>query len=97
MIRRGLIGLLVLGMIGGAGPASAKDCGFFGVATMQPDGTIRMRFRAPLPDCAGFAEGVTEYKLDSPYYQEVLRHIGGLRSGESKDVPPWPDEPTPAH
>jgi hypothetical protein len=95
MIRRGLIALLVLGMIGG-GPASAKDCSFHGVATMQPDGTIKMRFRAPLPDCGGFAEGEIEYKPDDPYYQEVLRHIGGLRPGETKVVPPWPDDPPPA-
>jgi len=94
MIRRGLIGVLVSGMIGGAGPAMAKDCAFYGVATMQPDGTIKMRFRAPFPDCGGFAEGTLEYKPDSPDYQEVLRHIGGLRPGETKVVPPWPDEPT---
>jgi hypothetical protein len=95
MIRRGLIAALVTGMIGGAGPAIAKDCSFYGVASMEPDGTIRMRVRAPLPDCGGFAEGVLEYKPDSPDYQEVLRHIGGLQPGETKAVPPWPDPAPP--
>lgn len=96
MIRRGLIGLLVSGVIGGAGPAMAKDCSFFGIASMEPDSTIRIRFRAPFPDCGGFAEGTLQYKPDDPHYQEVLRHIGGLRPGETKVVPPWPDDPPPA-
>jgi hypothetical protein len=96
MIRRGLIAVLVSGVIGGGGPAIAKECSFYGVATMAPDRTIKMRFRAPLPDCGGFAEGALEYKPDTPDYQEVLRHIGGLRPGETKEVPPWPDDPAAA-
>ena len=97
MTRRALIAILICGMIGGSGLAMAKDCGFYGVASMEKDGTIMMRLRAPLPDCSGFGEGMLVYKPDSPDYQEVLRHIGGLRPGETKEVPPWPDNPTPPH
>ena len=25
-------------------------------------------------------------------YESTLRHIGGLKKGEIKPVPPWPDE-----
>jgi hypothetical protein len=103
MNRRWLIALLVTGVIVAAGVAGTtlfraappKDCGtFFGVATMKPDRTISIRFRVPLPDCrGGFGEGIKEYKPGDPYYDEVLQHIGGLQPGETKEVPPWPDEP----
>ena len=61
-----------------------------GVATMTPDGTISLRLRA---ESAGGAigEGVLTYKRGNPQYDEVLRHIGGLKPGETKPVPPWPN------
>ena len=36
-------------------------------------------------------EGRFRYAPDHPRYQAVLRHLGGLRPGETKPVPPWDD------
>src|SRR5262249_36562973 len=35
--------------------------------------------------------GRITYAPSDPKYQETLRHIGGIRPGEQKPVPPWPD------
>jgi hypothetical protein len=61
-----------------------------GVATMTPDGTITLRLRA---EGAGgmVGEGNLTYKRGNPQYEEVLHHIGGLKLGETKPVPPWKD------
>jgi hypothetical protein len=34
-------------------------------------------------------EGLVHYKPGTPRYDELLRHIGGLKVGQSKMVPPW--------
>ena len=61
-----------------------------GVATMTNDGTIILRLRA---EGAGgmVGEGNLTYKRGNPQYEEVLHHIGGLKPGETKIVPPWKD------
>ena len=70
----------------------AAEAEYIGVATMLPDGTIHLRLRAPLPG-GGAGEGEIDYKPDSPDYQQILEHLGGLQPGETKPVNPWPDEP----
>jgi hypothetical protein len=32
------------------------------------------------------------YKTDDPNYQMIRRHVGGIKSGEIKPVPPFPDQ-----
>ncbi|MES2293740.1 MAG: hypothetical protein V4527_10630 [Pseudomonadota bacterium] len=61
-----------------------------GVAAMTNDGTIILRLRA---EGAGgmVGEGNLTYKRGNPQYEEVLHHIGGLKPGETKAVPPWKD------
>jgi hypothetical protein len=60
-----------------------------GVATMQADGTLILDLRAEGPGGAlGDARFV--YPKAHPDYRKMLDHIGGLRPGESKPVPPWP-------
>jgi hypothetical protein len=61
-----------------------------GVATMEADGTIVLTLRASTP---GGIRGETQlrYPRDHEEYDAVLKHLGGLRPGESKPVPPWPD------
>ncbi len=61
-----------------------------GVATMGPDGTIELRLRATGPG-GMVGEGFLTYSPSDPQYAGVLRHLGGLKPGESKSVPPWPD------
>lgn len=62
-----------------------------GMAKMKPDGTIVLDLRAE--EVGGMAIGIgrLEYAPSDPGYQGVLDHIGGLRQGETKPVPPWPD------
>ena len=61
-----------------------------GAATMKPDGTIILRLRAEGSHTIG--DGTVEYAPNNPHYQEVLQHLGGLHPGETKSVPPWPDQ-----
>jgi hypothetical protein len=59
-----------------------------GVARMAPDGTITLRLRAS--DHGMIGDGRLIYRPGDPCYARVLRHLGGLRPGEVKPVPPWP-------
>jgi hypothetical protein len=57
---------------------------------MSADGTIVLTLEAPT------ADGTKNYGLmvlpvDHPRYTEVLKHVGGLKPGETKSVAPWPD------
>jgi hypothetical protein len=61
-----------------------------GVATMTPDGTITLRLRAE-GEGGKIGEGNLTYRRGNPQYDEVLQHIGGLKPGETKSVPPWKD------
>ncbi len=67
-----------------AAPAS------IGAATMAKDGTISLRLRAE-GEGGMTGEGVLTYKRGDPRYGAVLRHLGGLKPGQTKPVPPWPD------
>lgn len=62
-----------------------------GTATMTSDGTIILDLRAT---AAGGTIGDARfvYPKNHKQYSEVLKHLGGLKPGESKPVPPWPDE-----
>ena len=60
------------------------------MATMQADGAIVLYLRATGP--GGIAgDGQVTYLPFDPRYQEVLAHLGGLKPGQSKPVPPWSD------
>jgi hypothetical protein len=62
-----------------------------GIATMEEDGTILLQLRAEVP---GGLVGDACLRLPpgDPHYDEILQHLGGLRKGETKPVPPWPTE-----
>lgn len=61
-----------------------------GVATMTPDGVITLRLRAEDKGMVG--EGLLTYRPGDAQYDAVVRHLGGLKPGESKPVAPWPDK-----
>ncbi len=61
-----------------------------GAATMQPDGTIVLDLRAEGPGRA-IGEARISYPRSHPDYPDILAHLGGMRLGEHKPVPPWPD------
>jgi hypothetical protein len=56
-----------------------------GVAKMLDDRTIVLDLYHP-------AMAQLTYAPSHPQYASTLRHLGGLRPGESKGVPPWPDD-----
>lgn len=60
-----------------------------GVATIAEDGTIRLQLRAESPNGA-IGDGLLFYRPGDSMYSEVMRHIGSIRLGEEKPVPPWP-------
>jgi hypothetical protein len=70
---------------------SAQAPAPIGVATMAQDGTVVLDLRAEgLGRAVG--HGRITYPPAHPDYRAVLDHLGGLRPGETKPVPPWPDE-----
>ena len=62
-----------------------------GTATMNADRSIDLMLRA---EGAGGTTGdsLEKLKVGDKEYEMVLRHVGGLRPGESKPVPPWPEQ-----
>ena len=58
---------------------------------MDEDGTINLWLRAESDDGA-VGQGFFTYAPGDEEYDEVLEHIGGLKPGENKPVPPWPDD-----
>ena len=60
-----------------------------GMAMMKPDGTIIIDIYGG-PE-TNYALSHLEYRPTDPNYRPVLDHLGGLKPGERKGVPPWPD------
>ena len=61
-----------------------------GSAQMKPDGTIILQLRAE--DGSGRrGDAVLTYPVAHPRYQFILDHLGGIKPGEDKEVPPWPE------
>jgi len=54
---------------------------------MAPDGTITLQLRATGGGAVG--DGMIVYRPSDPKYRDVLEHLGGLKPGETKPVPPW--------
>src|SRR5690606_14793848 len=79
-----------------AAPTSKQPAGeepmpdSIGVATMESDGTIVLDLRATGPGVRGDAR--LRYPKDHAEYDSVLKHLGGLKPGQKKPVPPWPDD-----
>ena len=87
-MRRALIAAIFLAV---AGPAAAQQPAApvpIGTATMLQDGTIVLDLRAEGPD-GQVGHGRLLYRPTHPDHAAVLRHLGGLRPGEQKPVPPW--------
>ncbi|MGC4123230.1 MAG: hypothetical protein QM765_53425 [Myxococcales bacterium] len=58
-----------------------------GTATMKDDGTIVMMLRATGGGAVG--DAMLTYPKSHPEYANILKHLGGLKPGESKPVPPF--------
>ena len=59
-----------------------------GTARMEPDGTVILDLVARTGGVVG--QGRLTYPPGHPDRGAILRHLGGLRPGEMKPVPPFP-------
>ena len=62
-----------------------------GIATMNEDRTVVLRLRAVSEDNA-VGEACFSYSPMDENYESIISHIGGINPGESKPVPPWPED-----
>ena len=69
-------------------PAPAPSVG---VARMLENGTILIGIRGPGPDSP--LQAVLMVEPGDTNYQQIIDHVGGLKPGETKSIPPWPDQP----
>jgi hypothetical protein len=63
---------------------------FIGTASMSDDGTVTLHLTRS--GDGQYANSELRYTTDDPKYGDVLKHIGGLKPGETKPVRPWPDD-----
>lgn len=61
---------------------------WFAVATMLKDGTVIMDVRQVLSN-GMIVEGRDWLRPTDPHYKLVLQHLGPLKPGQRKAVPPW--------
>ncbi|MBI4532466.1 MAG: hypothetical protein HY711_00855 [Candidatus Melainabacteria bacterium] len=59
-----------------------------GVAWMEEDGTISLQLRAEGPGKV-VGDALLTYPKTHPKYEDILKHLGGLKPGEYKPVSPW--------
>ena len=59
-----------------------------GTITMFADKSIELQLRSLPP--GPIAEALFRYKPGDPKYKESIDHVGGLKPGETKMLPPWP-------
>jgi hypothetical protein len=62
---------------------------YFGTAAMLDDGTLALHLR--LTSDGKSVNDTLIYKVSDRAYDNVLRHLGGLRPGERKQFRPWND------
>jgi hypothetical protein len=62
---------------------------FTGTAQMQDDGSLSLRLR--LTSDGKEIDDTILYKTTDRGYDSVLRHLGGMRPGDSKPFRPWKD------
>lgn len=62
---------------------------YSGTATMRDDGSLTLHLR--LDTSGKQIDETLTYKTTDRGYDDVLRHLGGLDPGDSKDFDPWKD------
>jgi hypothetical protein len=60
---------------------------YFGTAEMLDDGTLALHLR--LNSDGTSVNDTLTYKVSDRAYDDILRHLGGLRPGDSKQFRPW--------
>ena len=62
-----------------------------GSAFMKPDGTLELSLRTETPD-GTIGEALLVVAKDDPRYAGMVKHLGGIRPGEGRTIPPFPAE-----
>lgn len=62
---------------------------YAGTAVMQDDGTLTLRLRVT-SDGKAVSDTII-YKVSDRAYDNVLRHLGGMRPGDTRQFGPWKD------
>jgi hypothetical protein len=62
---------------------------YAGTAVMQDDGTLTLRLR-PTRDGKAVSDTIV-YKVSDRAYDNVLRHLGGMSPGDTRQFRPWKD------
>jgi hypothetical protein len=74
----------------GIRPSDARpSMPYTGTAAMLDDGTLSLHLR--LTSDGEAVDDVLTYKVSDRAYDDILRHLGGLRPGETKPFRPWKD------
>jgi hypothetical protein len=89
MIRTAFILVALMAMPAAFAGDPAKPVIMIGDATMAQDGTITINLRRTADGIN--VTGRLKYAPDDRDYRQVLDHIGGMKPGETKLVPAWPD------
>jgi hypothetical protein len=63
-----------------------------GVAHMLENGTILVGISAPGSGPDAPLQAVLMVEPGDTQYEVLIAHIGGLKPGETKSIPPWPDQ-----
>ena len=63
---------------------------FIGTASMAADGSVTINLG--MTGDGKYVDGTFTYKINDLDYEKILKHIGGLKPGETKPVTPWRDE-----
>lgn len=66
--------------------AAAADVGS---AYMRPDGTLEMSLRTETTD-GTIGEAFLVIAPADPRYEDMVAHLGGIKPGEGKPIPPFP-------
>jgi hypothetical protein len=89
---------IVFFMLCAAGACSAQEIRssdarpsmpYIGTAAMLDDGTLSLHLR--LTSDGKAVNDTLVYKVSDRAYDDVLRHLGGLSPGETKEFRPWKD------
>jgi hypothetical protein len=62
---------------------------YIGTAAMQDDGSILLHLR--LTSDGKPVDSTVTCKVSDHAYDDILRHLGGLQPGETKEFRPWKD------
>jgi hypothetical protein len=89
-MSRSRILLAVLLVLVGASAFAIEKQEPIGEANMLEDGTIVLNLRAETDGAIGHTRFT--YRPGDEEYQSIIEHLGGIKAGESKLVPPWPSE-----